>query len=394
MSAQERKPYPEVPTQPNLPRIEEGILSFWEKEGIFQESVDARPAGDKGSNEYVFYDGPPFANGLPHYGHLLTGFVKDIVPRYQTMRGRRVERRFGWDCHGLPAEMGTEKKLGISGRLRILEYGIERFNAHCREEVFKYAGEWERYVKRQARWVDFENDYKTLDLDYMESVMWAFSELYRKGLVYESYRVMPYSWAAESPVSNFETRMDNSYRERQDPALTVRLRLVPREGDPGPMDICIWTTTPWTLPSNLAVAVGPDIDYAVLEKKGERIVLGSEVVGKYAKELEGWSEAARARAPSSSAAATSRCFRTSRDIPTPSASCPATSSTQPRASASCTWLRASVRTTSGSVPRTGSRLCVRSTARASSPTRCPTTRVRTCSRRTSRSSPTSRSAAS
>jgi len=290
VSAQERKPYPEVPTQPDLPRIEEGILSFWEKEGIFQDSVEARPAGDEGSNEYVFYDGPPFANGLPHYGHLLTGFVKDIVPRYQTMRGRRVERRFGWDCHGLPAEMGTEKKLGISGRLRILEYGIERFNAHCREEVFKYAGEWERYVKRQARWVDFENDYKTLDLDYMESVMWAFSELYNKGLVYESYRVMPYSWAAESPVSNFETRMDNSYRERQDPALTVRLRLAPEDGDPGPMDLCIWTTTPWTLPSNLAVAVGPDIDYAILEKDGEHLVLGAAVLGKYQKELEGWSK--------------------------------------------------------------------------------------------------------
>ncbi len=293
MSPQEQEPYPQIPSQPDLPRIEENILSFWEREGIFQASIDGRPAGEGGSNEYVFYDGPPFANGLPHYGHLLTGFVKDIVPRYQTMRGRRVERRFGWDCHGLPAEMGTEKKLGISGRLKILEYGIEKFNGHCREEVFKYAGEWERYVKRQARWVDFENDYKTLDLDYMESVMWAFSELHKKGLVYESYRVMPYSWAAESPVSNFETRMDNSYRERQDPALTVRLRLVPRDGDPGPMDICIWTTTPWTLPSNLAVAVGPDIDYAILEKDGQRLLMGAAVTGKYAKELEGWTETGR-----------------------------------------------------------------------------------------------------
>ncbi|MAB78239.1 MAG: isoleucine--tRNA ligase [Planctomycetes bacterium] len=293
MRSNEKKPYPRVPTQPDLPRIEERILAFWEKERIFQASVDGRPTGEGGSNEYVFYDGPPFANGLPHYGHLLTGFVKDIVPRYQTMRGRRVERRFGWDCHGLPAEMGTEKKLGISGRQKILAYGIERFNGHCREEVFKYAGEWERYVKRQARWVDFENDYKTLDLDYMESVMWAFSELYRKGLVYESYRVMPYSWAAESPVSNFETRMDNSYRERQDPALTVRLKLEPRGGDPGPLEILIWTTTPWTLPSNLAVAVGADIEYAVVEKEGECLVLATGVLAKYEKELEGWTRTGR-----------------------------------------------------------------------------------------------------
>ena len=287
MSSEKKSPYPAVPAQPDLPALEERVLEFWERERIFQASVENRPAGKKGSNEYVFYDGPPFANGLPHYGHLLTGFVKDIVPRYRTMRGRRVERRFGWDCHGLPAEMGTEKALGISGRAKIIEYGIDRFNQHCRSEVFKYAAEWERYVTRQARWVDFEHDYKTLDLDYMESVMWAFSELYKKGLIYESYRVMPYSWAAETPVSNFETRMDDSYRERQDPALTVRLELVPEPGDPGPLDILIWTTTPWTLPSNLAVAVGPDIDYALMEKGGRRWVLGAAVVEKYARELEG-----------------------------------------------------------------------------------------------------------
>ena len=185
------------------------------------------------------------------------------MPRFQTMRGRKVERRFGWDCHGLPAEMEAEKELGISGRAKIQEYGIERFNAFCRASVMKYTREWEKIVGRQARWVDFRNDYKTMDLSYMESVMWAFAELWKKGLVYESYRVMPYSWAAETPVSNFETRIDNSFRERQDPAITVRVALEPAPGDAGPLELWIWTTTPWTLPSNLALAVGPAIEYAL-----------------------------------------------------------------------------------------------------------------------------------
>ncbi|HED65232.1 MAG TPA: isoleucine--tRNA ligase [Planctomycetes bacterium] len=283
MDSNTTSPYPKVPAQPSFPEMEERILRSWKAERIFQESVERR-TGD----EFVFYDGPPFANGLPHYGHLLTGYVKDIIPRYQTMRGKRVERRFGWDCHGLPAEMGTEKELGISGRKRILEYGIDRFNAHCREQVMRYASEWERYVERQARWVDFQGDYKTMDLEFMESVMWAFKTLWDKGLLYESYRVMPYSWAAETPVSNFETRMDDSYRERQDPALTVRLRLVPRDAGEVPTDLLIWTTTPWTLPSNLAVAVGEDIEYAILEKDGRRTILGADLVAKYERELGDW----------------------------------------------------------------------------------------------------------
>ncbi len=277
------RPYPEVPSQPRLAELEQRVLAHWKAAGIFRASIENR----KGAREFVFYDGPPFANGLPHYGHLLTGYVKDVVPRYQTMRGRRVERRFGWDCHGLPAEMESEKELGIQGRARILEYGIERFNAHCRSSVMKYTHEWERYVERQARWVDFAHDYKTMDLSYMESVMWAFAELFKKGLVYESYRVMPYSWAAETPVSNFETRLDNSYRERQDPAVTVRFELERISGDPWPMELWAWTTTPWTLPSNLALAVGPEISYAVFEKDGRGIVLGAGAVEKFKKELEG-----------------------------------------------------------------------------------------------------------
>jgi len=281
------RPYPEVPSQPRLAELEERVLAHWKEHDLFRASIAQRPAGKDGANEFVFYDGPPFANGLPHYGHLLTSYVKDIVPRYQTMRGKRVERRFGWDCHGLPAEMESEKELGIHGRAKILEYGIERFNAHCRSSVMKYTKEWEGTVTRAARWVDFAHDYKTMDLSYMESVMWAFAQLFEKGLVYESYRVMPYSWAAETPVSNFETRMDNSYRERQDPALTVRFALERTSGDGAPTELWAWTTTPWTLPSNLALAVGPELDYAVFEKDEKRVVLGATVLAKYEKELAG-----------------------------------------------------------------------------------------------------------
>ena len=184
------------------------------------------------ADEYVFYDGPPFANGLPHYGHLLTGFVKDAVPRYQTMRGRRVERRFGWDCHGLPAEVVVEKELGISGHPAITKFGIDKFNDACRTSVLRFTDEWQRYVTRQARWVDFDNDYKTLDLPYMESVMWAFKTLWDKGLIYEGFKVLAYCWRCETPLSNTETRMDDVYRDRQDPALTVQFQLDSGEHDP------------------------------------------------------------------------------------------------------------------------------------------------------------------
>ncbi|MEQ1893406.1 MAG: isoleucine--tRNA ligase [Planctomycetota bacterium] len=285
------RPYPEVPSQPRLRELEERVLAHWKEQGLFRASIERRA----GAREFVFYDGPPFANGLPHYGHLLTGYVKDIVPRYQTMRGKKVERRFGWDCHGLPAEMESEKALGISGRAKIQEYGIAKFNAHCRASVTKYTHEWERFVTRQARWVDFANDYKTMDLSFMESVMWAFKQLYDKGLVYESYRVMPYSWAAETPVSNFETRLDNSYRERQDPAITVRFALEPLAGEPASVHLLAWTTTPWTLPSNLALAVGPEIEYAVLEHDGQRVILGAAALAKYEKEFAGFARVATLR---------------------------------------------------------------------------------------------------
>ncbi|CAB4893713.1 unannotated protein [freshwater metagenome] len=275
--------YPVVEPQPNLPLLEQGVQAFWEADRTFEASIEQRPAGSApglSDNEYIFYDGPPFANGLPHYGHLLTGYVKDAVPRYQTMRGRRVERRFGWDCHGLPAEVEAEKELGISGHPEITEFGIDKFNDVCRTSVLRYTSEWERYVGRQARWVDFKNDYKTLDLPYMESVMWAFRTLWDKGLVYEGFKVLAYCWRCETPLSNTETRMDDVYRDRQDPALTVAFELESGEY------LLAWTTTPWTLPANLALAVGPDIEYAIMQgADGKRYVLADSRLEAFEREL-------------------------------------------------------------------------------------------------------------
>jgi isoleucyl-tRNA synthetase len=278
--------YPPADPSPSFPKLEEAILAWWGRERIFQRSIEQRRAA--GAAEYVFYDGPPFANGLPHYGHIVTGFVKDLVPRYQTMRGRQVERRFGWDCHGLPAELHSETELKLSGRRDILKYGVARFNEHCRLSVMQFRKDWEYYVNRSARWVDFENDYRTMDLSYMESVMWAFKTLWDKGLIYEGYRVVPYSWAAQTPLSNFETRLDDSYRMRQDPALTVAFRLHPKAGETATPKLLAWTTTPWTLPSNLALAVHPDADYALMQGNGEHWILADASREHYARELEGF----------------------------------------------------------------------------------------------------------
>ena len=285
--------YPEVQGNPDFSKLEKEVLSYWKAQDIFQKSVDNRPAktGLRKNNEFVFYDGPPFANGLPHYGHLLTGYVKDLVARYQTMKGKRTERRFGWDCHGLPAEMGAEKELGISGRHQIMDHGIDKFNETCRTSVMKYTGEWEQYVNRQARWVDFENDYKTMDKNFMESVLWAFSELYKKGLVYESMRVMPYSWACETPLSNFETRLDNSYREKTSKALTVAFELDEESiklleqklgiNNIGKCKLLAWTTTPWTLPSNLALGVGEKVVYKAYIRHNNCTIIAHNAEPKY-----------------------------------------------------------------------------------------------------------------
>ncbi|WP_341813994.1 isoleucine--tRNA ligase [Wolbachia endosymbiont (group B) of Dendrolimus pini] len=277
------KYYPDTSSSPDFSLLEKEIIKFWQENKIFEQSVEKRSK----DHCFVFYDGPPFANGLPHYGHLLTGFIKDAFARYQTMLQKRVERRFGWDCHGLPAEMGEEKELRISGRTEIEKFGIEKFNNHCRTSVMKFSSEWEKYVNRQARWVDFHNDYKTMDKSFMESVMWAFKQLYDKGLVYESIRVVPYSWACETPLSNFETRLDNAYREKISKAVTVAFELLenPKQFKQK-CRLLAWTTTPWTLPSNLALAVGEDIEYCMVLVNGEVCIFAESYLEKFVSHCE------------------------------------------------------------------------------------------------------------
>ncbi len=296
-----------VPSSVNFPKVEELVLKYWDEDGTFQASIDARDAGVNGSNEFVFYDGPPFANGLPHYGHLLTGYAKDLVARYQTQRGRRVERRFGWDTHGLPAELEAMKQLGMTDKAQIEAMGIDKFNDACRSSVMKYAGEWQEYVTRQARWVDFENDYKTLNVEYMESVLWAFKQLHSKGLTYNGYRVLPYCWKDETPLSNHELRMDDDvYKDRQDQTVTVTFPILAGESalsqDLAGVAAIAWTTTPWTLPTNQALAVGPAVSYAVVpagpngsSAGAGKFLLAADLVGAYAKDL-GYDDAAAASA--------------------------------------------------------------------------------------------------
>lgn len=283
-------------SSPSFPELEQEVLKFWQDNDTFRKSVSQRD----GSEEYVFYDGPPFANGLPHYGHLLTGYAKDVVPRFRTMLGYKVDRRFGWDTHGLPAELEAEKQLGITNRAEIDDMGLSQFNDFCRSSVLRYTKEWEEYVTRQGRWVDFENDYKTLDIDFMESVLWAFKTLYDKGLIYKGFRVLPYSWAEHTPLSNQETHLDDAYRMRQDPAITVTMPLQIPEGHElagSPFEgasAIIWTTTPWTLPSNLSIAVHPDEKYVVVkvatdnapvELQGAKVVLAAARLAEYKREL-------------------------------------------------------------------------------------------------------------
>ena len=281
-----------VNPSPSFPKLEEQILDFWAKDGTFQASIDQRK--DAGAPEFVFYDGPPFANGLPHYGHLLTGYSKDMVPRFKTMQGFRVERRFGWDTHGLPAEVEAERQLGISGRPEIEKYGIDKFNDYCRSSVLKYTDQWRKYVTRQARWVDFDNDYKTLDTPFTESVLWAFKQLHNKGLIYEGFKVLAYCWRCETPLSNHELRMDDEvYKTRQDQTVTVTFPVV--GGALDGVRILAWTTTPWTLPTNFALAVGPEVEYAVVVAgplgagdggaPGTKYLLAKSLAGGYAKDL-------------------------------------------------------------------------------------------------------------
>ena len=297
----------DIVPSPSFPELEQKILAFWKADDTFQASIDQRT--EAGAQEWVFYDGPPFANGLPHYGHLLTGYAKDLFPRFQTMRGKRVERRFGWDTHGLPAELEAMRQLGITKKEEIEEMGIATFNQVARESVLQYTGEWQDYVTRQARWVDFENDYKTLDITFMESVIWAFKRLHDKGLAYEGFRVLPYCWNDETPLSNHELRMDDDvYKMRQDQSVTVTFPLEGEKAEAlglGGVRALAWTTTPWTLPTNAALAVGPAIHYAIVtagpagatdggQAGVTEYLLSQDLLGNYAKEL-GYESAELAR---------------------------------------------------------------------------------------------------
>jgi isoleucyl-tRNA synthetase len=303
-----------VVASPSFPALEHEVLDYWATHDTFRRSIAQR----EGCDEWVFYDGPPFANGLPHYGHLLTGYAKDVFPRFQTMRGKQVHRRFGWDTHGLPAELEAMKQLGITEKSQIEEMGIEAFNGKARESVLRYTDEWQNYVTRQARWVDFDNDYKTLDITFMESVLWAFKTLHEKGLAYEGYRVLPYCWRDETPLSNHELRMDDDvYQMRQDQSVTVTFPLVGAKAEAlglTGVKALAWTTTPWTLPTNAALAVGPEIEYAVVPAgpngaadargassaddavAGEALyLLAADTIAAYAKDL-GYESAADAQA--------------------------------------------------------------------------------------------------
>ncbi|MCK5683586.1 class I tRNA ligase family protein [bacterium] len=260
-----------VPSSIRFPDVEEEILEYWKTQNTFQKSLDK----NRGKDPYIFYDGPPFATGMPHYGHILTSYIKDTIPRYFTMKGRFVDRRWGWDCHGLPIEYEIEKKLNISGKAAIEAFGIDKFNKECSDIVLKYADDWCAIIDRIGRWVDFDRKYQTMDLDYMESVLWMFKQLHQKSLIYESLKVVAYCNRCQTPLSNFETGLDDSYRIKDDPSVTVAF--VDKEDSD--ISYLAWTTTPWTLPSNLALAVHPEIDYCLIESGKWGKVRGCQRLG-------------------------------------------------------------------------------------------------------------------
>ena len=268
--------YKSVDSKVSFPEMEEKILDFWKNNNIFKKSISQR----EGNEEYVFYDGPPFATGLPHFGHFVPGTIKDIIPRYQSMKGKKVERTFGWDCHGLPVEYEMEKELGISGKYQIEEFGVAKFNDSCKSIVQRYTTEWEEIVTRMGRWVDFDNGYKTMDSDYMESIWWIIKQLMEKDLMYEGFYIMPYSPKLSTPLSNFEVNL-GGYKDVIDPAITVRFKLKNEDAY-----FLAWTTTPWTLPSNLGLALGPDIVYSKIKDGDDIYILAKERLSAYYKEPE------------------------------------------------------------------------------------------------------------
>ncbi|MDD4937849.1 MAG: isoleucine--tRNA ligase [Candidatus Shapirobacteria bacterium] len=248
----------------SFPEMEETIIKFWKENKIFEKSISQRPD----DNAYTFYDGPPFITGMPHHGHLLSSIAKDIIPRYQTMKGKKVKRVWGWDCHGLPAENKVEELLGLKNKKDIEEIGVKKYINECCNYVQNVSQEWEWYIDHIGRWVDFKNAYKTMDLPYMESVMWAFSEIYKKGLIYKGRRISLYCPRCATPLSNFEIAMDNSYKDVEDPAISIKFKLKDRNAY-----VLAWTTTPWTLPGNLALAVNKNEDYAEVLVNNENIIL-------------------------------------------------------------------------------------------------------------------------
>ncbi len=273
-------PFARVEPHLDIALLEGRILGLWDELNAFQTSVEFRDP----ESEYTFYDGPPFPTGSPHYGNLLAGVIKDIVPRYWTMRGHRVERRFGWDTHGLPIEMEVQKKLGLAGPRQIEEFGVAEFNEACRRVVQANTERWEYITRRLGRWIDFENDYKTMDVEFMESVWWVFRGLWDRGLVYQDFKVVPYSWAAGTPLSNFELNL-GGYRDIEDPSITVRLEATADHGPVVAGDwFLIWTTTPWTLPGNLAIAVGEEIRYVRVADEGEHYWIAEPLVTSVWKE--------------------------------------------------------------------------------------------------------------
>ena len=273
----------------DFPKQEEEVLKFWEDNKIFEKSLSQR----EGAEDFVFYDGPPFATGLPHFGHLIPSTIKDIIPRYQTMKGKKVERRFGWDCHGLPVENLIEKELGLNSKHEIEEYGIAKFNDACRASVLRYTAEWEKTVSRMGRWVDFKNDYKTMNPEFMESIWWVAKSLWDKGLIYEGQYILPYCPRCSTVLSTHE--LAQGYKDVNDPAITIRFKITrapAKIDDPdmtnGKTYFLAWTTTPWTLPSNLGLCMGPEIDYVkILDKaSGDYYILAQARLSAYYKNEE------------------------------------------------------------------------------------------------------------
>ena len=279
--------YKPVDPKADFPKQEEEVLKYWKDNKIFEKSISQR----EGAEEYVFFDGPPFATGLPHFGHFIPSTIKDIIPRYQTMKGKKVERRFGWDCHGLPVENLIEKELGINSKHEIEEYGIDKFNEKCKASVLKYTAEWRQTITRLGRWVDFDHDYKTMNPDYMESIWWVAKSLWDKGLIYEGKYILPYCPRCSTVLSTHE--LAQGYKDVQDQTVTVRFKITKAPDGVKDADMAngktyflAWTTTPWTLPSNLGLCMGPEVDYVkILDKEsGDFYIFAEARLSAYYKE--------------------------------------------------------------------------------------------------------------